>query len=75
MTDKNFKKVLITFKVTSDQKRWMNEVMSELDYNSRSDLIRDALADFIATEYYKGEVPKKSAVYELQQNREKEALH
>ncbi len=60
----NMKKRLITFKVTDAMISWMNDMMSAGNYNSRSELVRDALAEFLAREYYDGEIPRNSKIKE-----------
>ncbi|MCG3216179.1 MAG: ribbon-helix-helix protein, CopG family [Candidatus Heimdallarchaeota archaeon] len=60
------KKRLITFKVTDAMIRWMNEMMSAGNYNSRSELVRDALAEFLAKEYYNGDIPRTSRIRETE---------
>ncbi|MCK5304581.1 MAG: ribbon-helix-helix domain-containing protein [Candidatus Heimdallarchaeaceae archaeon] len=61
------KKRLITFKVTDSMINWMNEMMSVENYRSRSELVRDALAEFLAKEYYNGEIPPYSKIKEKEQ--------
>ena len=61
------KKRLITFKVTDSMINWMNEMMSVENYRSRSELVRDALAEFLAKEYYNGEIPTYSKIKEKKQ--------
>ncbi len=48
------KKRLITFKVTDSMIKWMNDMMSMGNYDSRSELVRDALEEFLSKEYYEG---------------------
>ncbi len=45
----------------------MNEMMSVENYRSRSELVRDALAEFLAKEYYNGEIPPYSKIKEKEQ--------
>ena len=61
------KKRLITFKVTDSMINWMSEMMSVENYRSRSELVRDALAEFLAKEYYNGEIPFYSKIKEKEQ--------
>ena len=55
------KKVLITFKVPDDTLRQLHYMLEKGNYDSRSDLIRAVLAEFLKNEYFHGEVPKEKA--------------
>ncbi|MHA1223732.1 MAG: ribbon-helix-helix domain-containing protein [Candidatus Heimdallarchaeaceae archaeon] len=44
------KKRLITFKVTDEMVKWMIEMETSGNYRSRSELVRDALEEFLAEE-------------------------
>jgi len=61
------KKRLITFKVTDSMIKWMLEMEASGNYHSRSKLVRDALAEFLAKEYYNGEIPSNSRIKEKEQ--------
>lgn len=55
------KKRIITFKVPDHQLSEMNQMMDQGNYDSRSELVRAALAEFIVREYFMGNVPKDKA--------------
>ena len=63
------KRRLITFKVTDSMIKQMNDMMSMGNYESRSELVRDSLAEFLGKEYY------ESAQAENEKLREKEQLN
>ena len=55
------KKILITFKVPNDTLQKLHIMLEKGNFDSRSDLIRAVLAEFIKNEYFHGEVPKEKA--------------
>ncbi len=59
------KKKLITFKVTDSMINDLHKMLNQLNYNNRSELIRDAIAEFIEKEYYKGDIPKNSVINDM----------
>ncbi len=44
------RKKLITFKVTDTMLEWITEMMDKGNYENRSDLVRDALNEFLIKE-------------------------
>jgi len=63
----DMKKRLITFKVTDSMIKWMIEMAASGNYGSRSELVRDALAEFLAKEYYNDDIPLNSRIKEKEQ--------
>ena len=61
------KKRLITFKVTDSMIKWMNDMMSMGNYDSRSELVRDALEEFLEKEDYERHMPDSQSVKEPEQ--------
>lgn len=61
------KKRLITFKVTDSMIKWMNDMMSMGNYESRSELVRDALTEFLEKEDYERNIPNKLNLKESEQ--------
>ena len=61
------KKRLITFKVTDQMIQWLIEMETSGNYGSRSELVRDALAEFLAKEYYNGDIPFNARIKEKEQ--------
>ncbi|MHA1685413.1 MAG: ribbon-helix-helix domain-containing protein [Candidatus Heimdallarchaeaceae archaeon] len=55
------RKRIITFKVPDRMLKEMNQMMSEGNFDSRSELVRAALAEFIIREYFMGNVPEDKA--------------
>jgi Arc/MetJ-type ribon-helix-helix transcriptional regulator len=47
--------------------KWMIEMESSGNYGSRSELVRDALAEFLAKEYYNEDIPLNSRIKEKEQ--------
>jgi len=63
------KKRLITFKVTDSMIKWMNDMMSMGNYDSRSELVRDSLEEFLSKEYYEGNFSENIKLKEKEQFR------
>jgi len=63
------KKRLITFKVTDSMIKWMNDMMSMGNYDSRSELVRDSLKEFLSKEYYEGNFSENIKLKEKEQYR------
>ncbi len=61
------KRRLITFKVTDSMIKWMNDMMSMGNYDSRSELVRDALEEFLEREDYERSTSKKLTLKEQEQ--------
>ncbi len=61
------KKRLITFKVTDSMIKWMSDMMSMGNYDSRSELVRDALTEFLEKEDYERNIPDKLNIRESEQ--------
>ena len=61
------KKRLITFKVTDSMIKWMNDMMSMGNYDSRSELVRDALEEFLEREDYERNNAEKLSIKEPEQ--------
>lgn len=61
------KKRLITFKVTDSMIKWMNDMMSMGNYDSRSELVRDALEEFLEKEDYERINAEKLSIQEKEQ--------
>lgn len=61
------KRRLITFKVTDSMIKWMNDMMSMGNYDSRSELVRDALEEFLEREDYERNTSKKLTLKEQEQ--------
>ena len=61
------KKRLITFKVTDSMIKQMNDMMSMGNYDSRSELVRDALTEFLANEYNEGNYTNNKKLKEKEQ--------
>jgi len=55
-------KKLITFKVTDNMVKEMDKMLRDGNYRSRSEMIRETLAEFIRKEYYEGEIPENSVI-------------
>ena len=53
---------LITFKVTDNKVKEMDKMLREGNYRSRSEMVRETLAEFIGKEYYEGEIPESSVI-------------
>jgi len=60
-------KRLITFKVTDSMIKWMNDMMSMGNYDSRSELVRDALEEFLEREDYERNNIEKLSMNEPEQ--------
>ncbi|MCK4845308.1 MAG: ribbon-helix-helix protein, CopG family [Candidatus Heimdallarchaeota archaeon] len=53
---------LITFKVTDNMVKEMDKMLRDGNYRSRSEMVRETLAEFIGKEYYEGEIPESSVI-------------
>ena len=60
-------KRLITFKVTDSMIKWMIEMEASGNYSSRSELVRDALEEFLARENFEGEKTYRDRLKEKEQ--------
>lgn len=58
---RGMRKRIITFKVPDRMLKEMNQMMDEGNFDSRSELVRAALAEFIVREYFMGNVPEDKA--------------
>ena len=47
--------------------KWMNDMMSMGNYDSRSELVRDALEEFLTKEYYDGNFSENIKLKEKEQ--------
>ena len=49
--------------------KWMNDMMSMGNYDSRSELVRDSLKEFLSKEYYEGNFSENIKLKEKEQYR------